>query len=415
MVGSEPVPTPLARIFFSEGSYHLENRGKPAEVQVDGTPVDGRRTLDRLHVIELSGGFELVFNRAPAARAPDPPPSRGAAPVEGVEEPSAPAEAAPPTTPSSQPPSRATEPPPPAASRAPDSPPQAPDPAPRASDSPPHVPDPPRSHPGPSGKGELPPDQDPGRTVLDMAGFGSLPQLPEEEAPPPEPPDRGPEPPSADTAPPAPPEPPVPSDQDPGRTVLDMAGFGSLPDLEEATKPEGETNGPEGTQEDEGGATKEARKADPIQESPREPSRAADQDPGRTVLDMAGFGALPDVSGGDAPSGAEETVEAPSPRPPRSFQLSVDVPGRGPMTFPLASGDNTVGRGEDCDITVFDPERWLSRKHAVVRIHDDGVEVIDLKGVNGTFIGGERIDRAPLTPGSSFSLGPNLKFTLQER
>ena len=102
--------------------------------------------------------------------------------------------------------------------------------------------------------------------------------------------------------------------------------------------------------------------------------------------------------------------------PPPQWALTANVPGQGAMSYPLRVGDNVIGRGEGCDIKIPDPEQWLSRKHASVRVAADGsVEVVDLKGINGTFVKGTRIERAPLESGGTFVLGPHLEFKLQER
>lgn len=104
------------------------------------------------------------------------------------------------------------------------------------------------------------------------------------------------------------------------------------------------------------------------------------------------------------------------PPPPKQYALAVTLPGLGPTSYPLKVGENVLGRGEGCDIKLPDPEQWLSRKHACVRVSADGkVEVVDLKGINGTFVNGARVDSAPLKPGGTFVLGPHLEFKLQER
>jgi hypothetical protein len=54
-------------------------------------------------------------------------------------------------------------------------------------------------------------------------------------------------------------------------------------------------------------------------------------------------------------------------------------------------GDIVIGR-ESADLVVPDPE--VSRRHAVVRPSEDGVEVEDLGSRNGTFVDEQRIDRA---------------------
>jgi pSer/pThr/pTyr-binding forkhead associated (FHA) protein len=52
-------------------------------------------------------------------------------------------------------------------------------------------------------------------------------------------------------------------------------------------------------------------------------------------------------------------------------------------------GPATIGR-EGCDIVVPDPE--MSRRHAAVRILDEGLAIEDLGSKNGTFVNDRRIE-----------------------
>ena len=62
-----------------------------------------------------------------------------------------------------------------------------------------------------------------------------------------------------------------------------------------------------------------------------------------------------------------------------------------------------IGR-EKCDLTIADPE--LSRRHAAVRPTDAGVEVEDLGSLNGTFVGGRRLEEpVQLTTSASIRIG----------
>lgn len=210
---------------------------------------------------------------------------------------------------------------------------------------------------------------------------------PPSPAPPaPEPPQQAAEP---DASPSEAPQTPTP---DAGHTVVDMVGFGALPEL--------------------GGDRMK-------QEKPPANTGHTPADAGHTVVDMAGFGVLPDLPKAPRretdvpppPADADATVQMPV----LLFELEVNVPGHGPTTFTLKTGDNIIGRGSDCDIPIVDPEMWLSRKHANVCVSVDRIELIDLQGKNGTYIKGQRIDRAVVKPGSTFVLGPHLEFKLQQR
>lgn len=47
-----------------------------------------------------------------------------------------------------------------------------------------------------------------------------------------------------------------------------------------------------------------------------------------------------------------------------------------------------IGRGNENDIVIDNQE--VSRRHALLRLTENGVEVIDLSSINGTFIGAEK-------------------------
>jgi pSer/pThr/pTyr-binding forkhead associated (FHA) protein len=97
------------------------------------------------------------------------------------------------------------------------------------------------------------------------------------------------------------------------------------------------------------------------------------------------------------------------------FELLVSLPGKGSAVFELKQGDNIIGRGDGCDITIADPEQWLSRRHANARVSADCVELIDLETRNGTYVDGQRVQNIVLAPGACFVLGPHIAITLEER
>lgn len=66
-------------------------------------------------------------------------------------------------------------------------------------------------------------------------------------------------------------------------------------------------------------------------------------------------------------------------------------------------GELVIGR-EDAGLTIDDEE--ISRRHAILRTHAEGVEVEDLGSRNGTFVNGQRIATATrLAGGDSLKLG----------
>jgi two-component system, NtrC family, response regulator AtoC len=76
----------------------------------------------------------------------------------------------------------------------------------------------------------------------------------------------------------------------------------------------------------------------------------------------------------------------------------------GVRVVPLAEGASVViGRFAPADVTVRDSS--MSRQHACIELVDGEVWVEDLGSTNGSWIGGERISRAPLAPGGEVTFG----------
>jgi pSer/pThr/pTyr-binding forkhead associated (FHA) protein len=55
------------------------------------------------------------------------------------------------------------------------------------------------------------------------------------------------------------------------------------------------------------------------------------------------------------------------------------------------------------DIQIKDAE--VSRRHAMLEIRDDEATLVDLGATNGTFVSGEKIERAEIGNQSEFTLG----------
>jgi type VI secretion system FHA domain protein len=76
----------------------------------------------------------------------------------------------------------------------------------------------------------------------------------------------------------------------------------------------------------------------------------------------------------------------------------------------LDSGVCTLGRNPDNDLTLVDPERMVSGRHARIEVRDDGVWLID-QSTNGTFLN-QSPERVPpnqpvaLQDGDTLALGP---------
>jgi len=87
------------------------------------------------------------------------------------------------------------------------------------------------------------------------------------------------------------------------------------------------------------------------------------------------------------------------------------------QVFVLTSREHILGRGEVADLRVLDPD--VSRTHTRIVRTDEGhghTMVQDLGSTNGTFVDGERVTRAPLSPGARLQCGPNLvlRFSLTD-
>jgi len=75
-----------------------------------------------------------------------------------------------------------------------------------------------------------------------------------------------------------------------------------------------------------------------------------------------------------------------------------------PWTFRAAPGAiKTVGRARSADFIVN--AALVSRLHCRLELADDVVEVIDLASTNGTFVNGERVERARLRSGDVLQIG----------
>jgi two-component system, NtrC family, response regulator AtoC len=88
--------------------------------------------------------------------------------------------------------------------------------------------------------------------------------------------------------------------------------------------------------------------------------------------------------------------------------LSIIVHHRDGAEVALLEPDHplVVGRSAPADMCV--PDRSLSREHARFSLQGDRVVVEDLGSTNGTWLAGERVDRAVLGPGEEVMLGGTL-------
>ena len=72
-----------------------------------------------------------------------------------------------------------------------------------------------------------------------------------------------------------------------------------------------------------------------------------------------------------------------------------------------------IGRGRDNDIVLEDPEKGVSRTHAELRFENGRYIVVDLQSQNGTWVNGQRVERAEVPPGAEITIG-DYKLKLQK-
>lgn len=93
------------------------------------------------------------------------------------------------------------------------------------------------------------------------------------------------------------------------------------------------------------------------------------------------------------PSGAALLLVRSGPTAGARYLLDTDV--------------TTVGRHPEADI--FFDDVTVSRRHAEITRTDTSFELVDQRSLNGTYVNGERVDRATLTNGAEVRVG---KFRL---
>ena len=79
-------------------------------------------------------------------------------------------------------------------------------------------------------------------------------------------------------------------------------------------------------------------------------------------------------------------------------------------SFSMARDMTVIGRREDCDLRI--PLGEVSRKHCRIVRDGDSLKLEDLGSSNGTFLNGQRVQEAILSPGDTIQVGP-VVFVLQ--
>jgi DNA-binding winged helix-turn-helix (wHTH) protein len=79
----------------------------------------------------------------------------------------------------------------------------------------------------------------------------------------------------------------------------------------------------------------------------------------------------------------------------------------GERLVPLAAGENFIGRGPECALTI--PSGLVSRQHARIVVDGERVTLRDLGSKNGTRLAGRRVEgEVSLTDGDELKIGPAL-------
>jgi len=84
--------------------------------------------------------------------------------------------------------------------------------------------------------------------------------------------------------------------------------------------------------------------------------------------------------------------------------LQSQQPDGDPVTFRVMPGTiKTLGRAPRADFIV--EAALVSRLHCRLEVTDDRIDVIDLESTNGTFVNGQRIERARVRSGDLLQVG----------
>lgn len=79
----------------------------------------------------------------------------------------------------------------------------------------------------------------------------------------------------------------------------------------------------------------------------------------------------------------------------------------------LGHGTYLIGRDEECAIEIDDDDSYVSRKHALLVVSEERVELEDLDSTSGTFLDGIPVKgRVSIFPGMKVYIG-NLKLDIQ--
>jgi hypothetical protein len=75
-------------------------------------------------------------------------------------------------------------------------------------------------------------------------------------------------------------------------------------------------------------------------------------------------------------------------------------------TVELTQRDFRIGRAPENDLVLPDPTKGVSRMHAELRFENGQYVIIDLNSQNGTWVDGNRVQRAEIAPNAEIEVGP---------
>jgi eukaryotic-like serine/threonine-protein kinase len=93
--------------------------------------------------------------------------------------------------------------------------------------------------------------------------------------------------------------------------------------------------------------------------------------------------------------------------PPEGYELHIETPGHPTSMIPLTRAVVQLGRQPDNDVVL--PDDGVSRYHARLQVTALGWEVVDLGGMNGTWLDDRLLsanEAAAISPGSQLRIGP---------
>jgi serine/threonine protein kinase len=113
------------------------------------------------------------------------------------------------------------------------------------------------------------------------------------------------------------------------------------------------------------------------------------------------------VMAGGGPQPMREESDNMADEPPQGYRLEIKTPGRESSYASLSRPTITIGRNADNDIVL--PADGVSRYHARTQATRSGWEVVDLGGVNGTWLNERKLQpnvSTPIQPGDTVQVGP---------